>query len=735
LGFILCALIGGVGVRPLAAQDPRTHGMLRWTAPGEDDDQGIASGYEVRVSPSVPGSDLEAWWSAAAAQPAPPAPAPAGSIDTWTTGTLNPNAAAYAAVRARDAAGQWSPLVGVAAHSRPAAVFLHAVAPAQAEPGPVAFVLHGLGLGAVTQVRFHTPGGVVTGTSLSYDGAALHVAAPVTGSWAGAVDVEVLASGGSDVLRGWLTVTQPPPPEDTVAPQAVTDLAAGVVDSTSVLLTWTAPGDPDGASLAPVAFYEIRWFDVAQGGTYALGAPVTPPGPGVPGAPQSELVGGLPHGITASFQVVAFDAAHNASPLSNRADAALPAPDVTPPDVVTDLAVTVGVDDDADLTWTNTADDATGVAYYTIRRQDVAPEDFRWNQATPVATLPGYTPGSHGQAAAGTVPPGTVASFAIVAVDEAGNASAPSAAVGADRRGEDITAPSAPQDLEAGRFGSGRVQLRGRASGDDGHVGAATAYDLAYLRNPDPQTSWWDGLTTQEIASPPRKSGKRQFYNLGDLEGGAVYGFALRARDEAGNVSEWSVVYLYVDGAVSADAAPPAAPAGLTGTVGADGVRLEWHHAPEANVAVYVVLRGEPGGQPADLAAVPVGETAFLDADPLPGVCRYSVVSQNADGTRSVFAQWITVTIPGGDALTVTATGQGYSLSVAAPGETVPPVVRIFDVRGRFLAAPEAAAGNGAWNAAWDGADVSGRPVRSGVVFIRVQSGHGVRVHKLLVAR
>src|SRR5204862_7138455 len=69
------------------------------------------------------------------------------------------------------------------------------------------------------------------------------------------------------------------------------------------------------------------------------------------------------------------------------------------------------------------------------------------------------------------------------------------------------------------------------------------------------------------------------------------------------------------------DTFPPAAPKGLAAVASTGVVNLIWDANSEADLAGYIVLRGEAGGatlQP--LTAEPIKETRYTDRTALPGV-------------------------------------------------------------------------------------------------------------------
>ena len=203
---------------------------------------------------------------------------------------------------------------------------------------------------------------------------------------------------------------------DATPPTAPTGLAATFNTSTNAIdLSWTAATDNvavtgyrifrDGETL-PIQTVNVTTFsDNGQSGTH-------------------------------SYVVAAIDAAGNQSDLSNIASATAPLPDTTPPTAPEGLAATASSSSTIDLSWSASTDDV-GVIGYQV---------FRDGEATAIGTTTGTTFGDTGLA------PDSTHSYAVVAVDAAGNRSALSNTVSAKTFSPpppDVTAPTAPASLTA----------------------------------------------------------------------------------------------------------------------------------------------------------------------------------------------------------------------------------------------------------------------------------------------
>jgi len=105
---------------------------------------------------------------------------------------------------------------------------------------------------------------------------------------------------------------------DSVAPEAVDDLAVSQPVTSAVDLSWTAPGD-DGA-VGTAAAYDLRYSSAAivDTATFDAAAPVAGlPAPAVAGSAETFSVTGLPKGSEYHFALRTRDEASNWSPISN----------------------------------------------------------------------------------------------------------------------------------------------------------------------------------------------------------------------------------------------------------------------------------------------------------------------------------------------------------------------------------------------------------------------------------
>jgi len=132
----------------------------------------------------------------------------------------------------------------------------------------------------------------------------------------GARDVSVTTGGGTATKTGGFTVVATPPP-DTTPPAAISNLAASGATTTSVTLTWTAPGDDGNAGTASA--YDIRYSTatITEANWGSASQCSGEPAPQVAGTAQTYEVTGLSPDTTYYFAAKTADEIPNWSDLSN----------------------------------------------------------------------------------------------------------------------------------------------------------------------------------------------------------------------------------------------------------------------------------------------------------------------------------------------------------------------------------------------------------------------------------
>ena len=359
----------------------------------------------------------------------------------------------------------------------------------------------------------------------------------------------------------------------------------------------TPPSPPSGleARLAPPAEAQVRWGeshdDVAVSGYEVLrGGEVVAASRGT-----SARVAGLAAARLHCFSVRALDAAGNRS--APGPEVCLTPPDVTPPSAPPGLEAAASPGR-IELRWRATRDDVGVVGYEVWRDGSVVARASRTSAAEMMAA------------------PSSQRCYTVVALDAAGNRSAPSEPACATQ--PDVTPPSVPDGLEARSDGETVVALRWNAARDD----------VAVVR--------YEVLRQGSVLAAAQGTQHR----LTGLRPAVVYCQAVRACDAAGNCSAPSSPAC----ATTPDLTAPSRVAEVAADATSDRtVALRWAPAHD-NVGVtgYRVRRN---GAP--LPEVP-GEATRLEDQGLSPATRYcyAVVAVDAAGNASPPSQPACATTP-----------------------------------------------------------------------------------------
>ena len=227
------------------------------------------------------------------------------------------------------------------------------------------------------------------------------------------------------------------------------------------------------------------------------------------------------------------------------------APDTTPPSVPSGLTGTAASSTSVSLSW-NASTDSVGVTGYRVFRCEGTTCTNFAQVGAPTGTTFSNT-GLNG---------GTSYSYAVKAIDAAGNLSAYSTTVVVTTPpGADASPPTAPSALTATASGASGINLSWTASTDN--VGV-TGYRIERCTGA--------GCSTfTQVAT----STGTTFSNI-SLTASTSYSYRVRAVDAAGNLGAYSPVATATTTS-GADTTPPTAPSGLTATAtGSSGVSLSW---------------------------------------------------------------------------------------------------------------------------------------------------------------
>ena len=436
--------------------------VVSLTAPGDDGAHGTAQAYDLRWSLTP----LDANSFASAATLSTPAPAPAGTHQTFTVSGLPNETPIHLMLRTRDDAGNFSTVSNDASASTP-----------QVPPAAITDLRQlARGTGSVT-VGWTAPGddgnsGTAVEYDLRYATVPLTAATFATGtrattpppSGAGAAQSATvsgllanktyyLAIETRDDRGNWSSISNVLGfvSDDTLAPGTIGDLAAATRPAAgSVVLRWTATGD-DGTSGTATSYDLRRSSSPISAANWNAATPIAGPAPHAAGSAESFTVTGLAGETTFHFAIRAIDEAGNTGPVSN--DSAAATPPVAPA-AISDLAATLsiaGTSAGATLRWTATGDDGTtGTATrYDLRYATSPITAANFSAATPISVAAPQPAGTTESAIVNGLQQQTTYYFAIEAIDDTSTPS-PISNV-ATIVVPDLTKPSAPASFSVTR--------------------------------------------------------------------------------------------------------------------------------------------------------------------------------------------------------------------------------------------------------------------------------------------
>ena len=108
---------------------------------------------------------------------------------------------------------------------------------------------------------------------------------------------------------------------------------------------------------------------------------------------------------------------------------------------------------------------------------------------------------------------------------------------------KDSTPPAAVSDLSPSGVLLTKIMLSWTATGDDGFTGISSSYDVRYDTAPISNATW-DSASRVVTAPTPSSSGSRETLEVTGLKPDTTYFFALRAKDNVGNVSDLSNIVI-----------------------------------------------------------------------------------------------------------------------------------------------------------------------------------------------
>jgi hypothetical protein len=408
-------------IQNLVASNPTNNSVnLTWTAPadnGPDSSSGAVKEYEIRYSTSP---ITNATWPLATKCTIPKTPGNPGTIEKYMVTGLDPETTYYFAIRSVDENSNWAWISNCPSNSTlkdpdlitPGKITdLMAIGPSQTSIN-LTWTAVGddgyAGTASFYDIRYSTS--PITGKTWSIATQCINEPTPQS---SGKIEYFQVVGLEPDTKyyfairvgdetpqwsplsnRAWnITLVKP----DLTPPGKITDLTVKFTNSTSVTLSWTAPGD-DGYS-GTVAGYDIRYFiyPITEAIWNITNQVNGFPEPVMAGNNQNFTITGLIANQQYYFALIAYDDWPNYSPLSNIANSTTEtSDDVTPPSEISNLtAFTISVNA-IRLTWTAVGDDgslwtATG---YDIRYSTIPITAENWASANqcfnePIPQKPG----------------------------------------------------------------------------------------------------------------------------------------------------------------------------------------------------------------------------------------------------------------------------------------------------------------------------------------------------------
>jgi len=512
-------------ITDLSAGNPGQNSIdLSWTAPGDDGSTGTASEYDIRYSTSI---ITEVNWDAATQVSGEPSPQAAGSSESFSVTGLNPATTYYFGIKTADEVPNWSELSNVASAATEAEPTV---------PDPPVLATPSNGAADISQ-------------PISFDWADIsdvdmyQLQISVTSGFSSTViDSDLTASGcnisgldegqlyywrvraHNDVGWGnwssvWSLTTECPVP--TTPTLATPSNGANNLDI-PVALDWS--------DVLNTTYYQVQVDDNSDFGSLVVNTSV-----GVSNYSDSSLG----DQTTYYWRVRAGNDCgwSDWSTVRNFTTS-----DTTLPQAISGLVAAPGDgDDNVYLAWIATGDDGTtGTAdLYDIRYSTSIITEANWDNADQVSGEP--SPQNAGTPETLTVSGLTTNTeyyFAIKVRDEAGNWSGISNV--ATTTPVDNIPPATIDDLSAETGSSdGTVHLSWTAPGDDDNQGTVSAYLIRYSMDELTESNW-NSATLYEEYVPPLPAGQAQTTIIEGLSAGDTYYFAIKASDDALNLSDIS---------------------------------------------------------------------------------------------------------------------------------------------------------------------------------------------------
>ena len=200
----------------------------------------------------------------------------------------------------------------------------------------------------------------------------------------------------------------------------------------------------------------------------------------------------------------------------------------------------------------------------------------------------------------------------------------------------DTTTPSAINNLSAASITQSSAILSWTSTGDDGTVGTSTSYDLRYSTSLITSANW-AGATQVSGEPAPLIAGTGQSMSINGLNPSTTYYFAIRATDNAGNVSALSNIASITTLSSQTSTAIPSATLTFSLKVKPQTLNL----GSQGNwVTVYLMLSGDAKANNIDMGSLLLNNSLKPDSN-FVGIDRNCniTISQNSSGLLLKFSR------------------------------------------------------------------------------------------------